>query len=118
MSEMPKAPVAEGPVLTQGGHLQSILCRTPYDVSEHNWNHWWARQDSNLQPDRYERRANDRLRWFCFIFVRIQSRSSRSAAVVSGAKLVQLPDTLRQRDGMGRCFVPRTSTSGGVDYRL
>jgi hypothetical protein len=23
---------------------------------------WWARQDSNLQPDRYERRDNARLR--------------------------------------------------------
>jgi len=27
------------------------------------WYHWWARQDSNLQPDRYEREDIDQLRW-------------------------------------------------------
>ena len=25
---------------------------------------WWARQDSNLQPDRYERQSNKRARLF------------------------------------------------------
>jgi hypothetical protein len=26
--------------------------------------YWWARQDSNLQPDRYERQSIDQVRWF------------------------------------------------------
>jgi hypothetical protein len=49
-----------------------------------------ARQDSNLQPDRYERENIGRLCCFCCAFVRFRIRSLRFGEVVSGAKLVRL----------------------------
>ncbi len=33
---------------------------------------WWARQDSNLQPDRYERQGIDEVRWFRRNFIRFR----------------------------------------------
>jgi hypothetical protein len=51
----------------------------------------------------------DRIRWFCGVFVQVRSRLLRFGEVVSGAKLVRLPDALGKTDGMGDCFIPWTS---------
>jgi hypothetical protein len=45
--------------------------------------------DSNLQPDRYERRDIDLVRRLCCVFVRVRSRSLRRDEIVPGAKLVR-----------------------------
>jgi hypothetical protein len=51
---------------------------------------WWAaRQDSNLQPDRYERQRKLFDRWFSSAFGRDQLHSESFTQVVSGAKLVR-----------------------------
>jgi hypothetical protein len=49
-----------------------------------------ARQGSNLQPDRYERRDKGRRPLFSSTFREIQPRSFCFVRVVSGAKLVRL----------------------------
>jgi hypothetical protein len=57
----------------------------PYFASEG----WWARQDSNLQPDRYEREDNGQFRRLCYGFIRFRPRSLRFVDDVSGAKPVR-----------------------------
>jgi hypothetical protein len=55
---------------------------------------WWAKKDSNLQPDRCERRIID-FAAFSFELDRVRE----FCEVVSGAKLVRLPDMLDKRIG-------------------
>jgi hypothetical protein len=59
------------------------------DLSGSDWFPWWARQDSNRQPDRYERRDKGWVRWFCCIFAWVRSRSLRFDKAVSDAKVLR-----------------------------
>ncbi len=49
-------------------------------------NHWWARQDSNLQPDRYERQKGVSSQSGFTEFARFRARSFWPLTVVSLAK--------------------------------
>ena len=72
--------------LRRGSLCHEVACRA---VAGETSEGWWARQDSNLQPDRYERQNIDQLRCFFCGFMGIRSRSLHFDQVVSGAKLVR-----------------------------
>jgi hypothetical protein len=42
--------------------MRALLARDPTRRSTTRSFRWWARQDSNLQPDRYERQTIDQVR--------------------------------------------------------
>jgi hypothetical protein len=50
---------------------------------------WWAREDSNLQPDRYERQEASQSRQKQRVFNDFHAESQVLVTVVSGAKRVR-----------------------------
>lgn len=65
-------------------------------------NHWWARQDSNLQPDRYERPA-------LTIELQAPPRDGRGGAAGNGARFVY-------RDGRGGAMPGRRDRNAGAAW--